>query len=382
MRNRSVLQIVDSFLPVIGGKQLVVHWLASYLNKSGFPANVFAGGLGEKNDFEHNYRISRFPARPRAAHIPRNLAFLMFTRLRFRPGILHAHTAFPAGYYAALSKKFSEAPLVITCTGEDILTVPEINYGASLNPVIAKRIEFALKSADVLIAKSEGIKETIMELGIPKEKIRSIPNGIDLNRFSQNNTDPVENRKSKTLLAIGKYRRVKGFEELLKITALVAKDIPDIKCVIVGKGMEVLNPLISELNLRENVQISEESFDYNNIESEDFLRSFYNSSSVYVSASLSESFSSTILESMAMGVPVVSTETPGAKGLIEHEKTGMLSPVGNVEKLSENILRVLQDEELRDTIIQNALAKTRDYSWELVANKHIDLYDSLLSENN
>ena len=52
-----------------------------------------------------------------------------------------------------------------------------------------------------------------------------------------------------------------------------------------------------------------------------------------------------------------------------------------MEKLSENILRVLQDEELRDAIIQNAMAKTRDYSWELVANKHIDLYDSLLSEN-
>ena len=82
-----------------------------------------------------------------------------------------------------------------------------------------------------------------------------------------------------------------------------------------------------------------------------------------------------------MGVPVVSTETPGAKGLIEHEKTGMLSPVGNVEKLSENILRVLQNEELRDTLIQNALAKSRDYSWESVAKKHIDLYDSLLREN-
>ena len=358
-----------------------MHWLATYLNRSGFPANVFAGGLREKNDFEHNYRISRFPTRPRAASIPRNLIFLLSARLRFRPGILHAHTAYPAGYYAALSKKIVDVPLVITCTGEDILTVPEINYGASLNPVIAKKTEFALKSADVLIAKSGGIKGKLMELGIPKEKIRSIPNGIDLNRFSQNNAEPVENRESRTLLAIGKYRRVKGFEELLKTTALVAKDIPDIKCVIVGKGMDVLNPLIADLNLQENVQILEESFDYKNIEPEDFLRSVYNSSSVYVSSSLSESFSNTILESMAMGVPVVSTETPGAKGLIDHEKTGMLSPVGNVEKLSENILRVLQNEELRDTLIQNALAKSRDYSWESVAKKHIDLYDSLLREN-
>ena len=211
----------------------MVHWLATYLNQYGFKANVFASGLGVRNEFEHNYKIYRFPKRPKIGKIMRNTLFLLFDRLRSNPGLLHAHTAYPAGYYAALSKKIVDAPLVITCTGEDILTVPEINYGASLNPVIASRTEFALKSADVLIAKSEGIKETIMELGIPNEKIRSIPNGIDLNRFSQYNTGPVDNRKPKTLLAIGKYRRVKGFEELLKITALVAKDIPDIKCVIV-----------------------------------------------------------------------------------------------------------------------------------------------------
>lgn len=146
--------------------------------------------------------------------------------------------------------------------------------------------------------------------------------------------------------------------------------------------MEHLNNLITDLNLGDKLDIQEESFDYNKEDLEDKLKNSYNSSGVYISSSLSESFSITILESMAMGLPVVSTATPGAKGLIVHEETGLLSPIGDVQKLAENVLRVFRDKELRAKLIKNALKKSKNYSWEKVTQMHIHLYEELLNKKN
>ena len=380
MSNPSVLQVVDSFLPVIGGKQLVVHWLTTHLNNAGFETNVFASGIGANNNFERNYKISRFPARPRVGRIARNTAVLMMYRMKNRPALLHAHSAFPAGLYAVLSKKIRNIPVVITCTGEDVLKVPEIGYGESLNSKTASKIEFALRGADALIAISEGMKEILIEWGVSEDKIHFIPNGIDLERFSVNEEHAIEKSNNKTLLAIGSYRRVKGFEEFLKAAALVLREEPDLRASIVGRGMEKLDGLVAELKLTNKLDIKEESFDYQKEDSEDLLKNSYNSSGVYVSSSLSESFSITILESMAMGLPVVSTATPGAKGLIVHEETGLLSPVGDVQKLAENVLRVFRDKELRAKLIKNALKKSKNYSWEKVTRMHIHLYEQLLKK--
>ena len=380
MSNPSVLQIVDSFLPVIGGKQLVVHWLTTHLNNAGFETNVFASGIGANNNFERNYSISRFPRRPRTGRIPRNTAVLLMNRIKHRPALLHAHSAFPAGLYAVLSKKIRNIPVVITCTGEDVLKVPEIGYGESLNSKTASKIEYALRGADALIAISEGMKEILIEWGVSEDKIHFIPNGIDLERFSVNEEHAIEKSNNKTLLAIGKYRRVKGFEEFLQTSAFVIKEEPDANATIIGDGMEHLNNLITDLNLGDKLDIQEESFDYNKEDLEDKLKNSYNSSGVYISSSLSESFSITILESMAMGLPVVSTATPGAKGLIVHEETGLLSPVGDVQKLAENVLRVFRDKELRAKLIKNALKKSKNYSWEKVTRMHINLYEQLLKK--
>ena len=382
MSNPSVLQVIDSFLPVIGGKQLMVHWLTTHLNNAGFEADVFASGLGANNNFERNYKVSRFPKRPRIGRISRTTAVLMMYRMKHRPALLHAHTAFPAGLYAVLSKKIRKIPVVITCTGEDVLKVPEIGYGASLDPKILSKIEFALQGADALIAKSEGIKDKLLQWGVSEEKIHFIPNGIDLERFSAETGDVVKKSGRKILLAIGKYRRVKGFEEFLKATALIIKKDPEAKATIVGNGMEKLEGLVAELKLTNKLDIKTESFDYNKEDSNDNLKDSYSSSGVYVSSSLSESFSNTILESMAMSLPVVATATPGAKGLIEHEETGLLSPIGDVQKLAENVLRLFRDKELRAKLIINALKKSKNYSWEKVTQMHIHLYEELLNKKN
>ena len=360
----------------------MVHWLTTHLNNAEFEADVFASGLGANNNFERNYKISRFPKRPRTGRISRTTAVLMMYRMRHRPALLHAHTAFPAGLYAVLSKKIRNIPVVITCTGEDVLKVPEIGYGESLNSKTSSRIEYALQGADALIAKSEGIKDKLLQWGVSEEKIHFIPNGIDLERFSAETGDVVKNSGRKTLLAIGKYRRVKGFEEFLKATALVIKEEPDVMATIIGKDMERLDRLVAELNLENNLDIQEEFFDYQNEDSEDLLKNSYNSSGVYVSSSLSESFSNTILESMAMGLPVVATATPGAKGLIEHEVTGLMSPVGDVQKLAENVLKLFRDKALRAKLIKNALKKSKNYSWEKVTQLHIHLYEELLDKKN
>jgi|APSaa5957512622_1039677.scaffolds.fasta_scaffold31739_2 glycosyltransferase involved in cell wall biosynthesis len=378
--NRSVLLLVDSFLPVIGGKQVLVHWLATSLNRLDYEARVLTGGLGLKNGLKQNYVVHRFPLRPRYLYVLRSTSFLLFERMRCRPGLVHAHNAYPAGYIAACSKRVKNVPLVVTCHGVDVLTEPNIDYGIGLDPVLSRKVSYTLQMADAIIANSEGMKDALLGWGVQKDKIHFIPNGVEIAPLtceSQNVSLSNSNRKQKVILAIGKYRMVKGFEHLVKAVALVAEN-EAVKCILVGRGMEVLNPLINELKIEDKIELVGETSDYLKLEPSNRLLGFYKMSDVYVSSSLSESFSNTILESMSLELPVVATATIGARGLIKDGITGLLSPVGNVRALADNILMILRDNQLRARVVKNAREESLNYSLERVAMQHIELYDKLL----
>jgi glycosyltransferase involved in cell wall biosynthesis len=269
---------------------------------------------------------------------------------------------------------------VVTCHGVDVLTEPNIDYGIGLDPVLSRKVSYTLQMADAIIANSEGMKDALLGWGVQKDKIHFIPNGVEIAPLtceSQNVSLSNSNRKQKVILAIGKYRMVKGFEHLVKAVALVAEN-EAVKCILVGRGMEVLNPLINELKIEDKIELVGETSDYLKLEPSNRLLGFYKMSDVYVSSSLSESFSNTILESMSLELPVVAPATIGARGLIKDGITGLLSPVGNVRALADNILMILRDNQLRARVVKNAREESLNYSLERVAMQHIELYDKLL----
>jgi glycosyltransferase involved in cell wall biosynthesis len=97
--------------------------------------------------------------------------------------VVHAHTTYPNGYAAARTRRFSAAPLIITPHGEDINVIPELGFGARLDPQKNRKIEFALRHARTVTAISETIVASLQDAGVPPGRIVRIPNGVDLERF-------------------------------------------------------------------------------------------------------------------------------------------------------------------------------------------------------
>jgi glycosyltransferase involved in cell wall biosynthesis len=377
----SATLLTDSFLPSIGGKELVVHYLATYLNRLGCRATVVTGGFRSKSKSPIAYTIHRYIGGPACFPITRNLGWLLFERIRSDSNLIHAHRAYPAGYYAVLSKQILNIPVVITSHGDDVLTVRSAEYGLRLNPDLEKKVSYALQKADAVIALNEGMEKSIADLGVPSERIYRISNGVEIDRFNcenGKNTQEAEGSGIKIVLAVGFNRPVKGFDDLLKAMSIVVAKEPKTKCVIVGKGTENLSPLAHTLKIENNVELRGQISNFDRIGVSEELIRLYKKSYLYVSSSLSEAFSLTILEAMASGLSVVATDTIGSRALIQDGVEGFLTPVGNTQMLAEKIIKVLQNARLRQTLATNARLKASKYSWEIIARKHIELYEKLL----
>ena len=100
---------------------------------------------------------------------------------------------------------------------------------------------------------------------------------------------------------------------------------------------------------------------------------------MFVSPTYAEGFSNTILEAMATGLPVVSTNTTGVVDCLRHEGNALLHEPGDVAGLAATIERMILDEPLRRRLAAQALEEARTlYSWPSVAKQIVGVYESLL----
>lgn len=86
------------------------------------------------------------------------------------------------------------------------------------------------------------------------------------------------------------------------------------------------------------------------------------------------------LEAFAAGVPVVATSAGCMPELIDHEKTGMLAPVGDAQKLTESVFKVISNDDLRQEIIKAAHEKVPNYTRQKLAEKMLEIYSNVFSK--
>ena len=257
-----------------------------------------------------------------------------------RIDIVHAHLArdYPLAAYAAAK---SSAQLVLTRH----LLLP-----------LNRLHRFALSQVSCVIVVSEAVAEAIRDRNIfPENKIRVIPNGIDVGYFTNKNPWKYQRilKLNNTVLpegylvigAIGELRAHKGYEDLLRVAAIVAKRIDKAIFLIAGEDnssakeyRKHLEQLITKLDLEERVCLTGWLSD---------VRPFLSAIDVVVSSSHHESFGLSIVEAMTCGVPVIASATGGAREVICDGLTGILVPVGDTEKMADAIVNLLVDETQR-----------------------------------
>ena len=214
---------------------------------------------------------------------------------------------------------------------------------------------FTLSKAARIIAVSQAVASQLRADRVaPAKKISVVLNGIDVARFAKakEHFDRLQFLRNWKLAVdsllvgtVGELTPLKGQEEFLRAAAQVVKHLPNTYFVVAGidhsrgnKHRIRFEQLIEELNLRDRVRL---------VGWQEDLAELYCGFDVFVSASHTESFGLALAEAMASSTAVVATETEGARELIKPGETGLLVPIGDVDKLAEAISLLLDDRDER-----------------------------------
>jgi glycosyltransferase involved in cell wall biosynthesis len=241
---------------------------------------------------------------------------------------------------------------------KDALSVPFGNiYGKLTRP-------------DYWVAPSRFTAEQFIKLfKISKEKIRVIPEGVDLEKFNRSVDTSDINEKlgnERKILFVGNLHPNKGVHFLIKSFALVKSRINDVKLVIVGDGhlKHYLINLTKRLNLEKDVIFA-------GFVNDEDLPKYYASCDIFASASVLEGFGLIFLEVMALGKPIVAFNLASIPEVVEN--AGILVNEINHEKFADAIIELLSDEKLYQEKSENALKRAKLFSWEKIAEQFIKI---------
>jgi len=282
---------------------------------------------------------------PRIWRISQYLSFLLWLfQVRWlirkiRPDIVEGHFVTVYGFLAACS---GFHPLIIVAWGSDILIAPKQN---PLWKFIAK---YALGKADLVVCRSPMLKEEISKLGVDPSKIKIILIGVDTDEFHPLSRDAKlrENlgiaASQPVVISTRSLYPVYNVETLVKAIPLILKEIPEAKFIIAGRGEEqsYLENLAQELGISSDVR-------FIGWVSHDRLPEYLALADVYVSTSLSDGTSNSLLEAMACEIAPVVTDLPANRGWVTDSENGFIVAVADTRALAERIIYLIKDKELR-----------------------------------
>ena len=391
----NICHVASTFLPVIGGAELAVHYIAKY-QAADENVVVIAPHDKSKSVFQTNYGLIRypFPNKPEILEIVFS-RFIYKYLLTFKADVIHAHMAYPAGYLSVYAKNKLKIPTVVTPQGADVQVNPEIKYGMRLNKKLAKRIEFALNSADAIGSVSKSIRNILANIGVDEKKLYEIPNGVDLEAFKKEFSDSELrevideyglSRFDKVLIVVGRNHPKKGFDVLIDAIALTVRDGFNIGCLIVGKETESLYPQIKNLGLNDRViltgqipKVKEKHFSFGNIPDPKLLK-LYKVSDIFILPSLVESFGIVTAEAMASGLSIIVTDVEGSCDVVKDGITGLLAKPGDPVDLAEKIKIFLKNRNLSEKFKLNIGSELEKFDWKNISKKYLYLYQKLIDE--
>jgi len=220
-------------------------------------------------------------------------------------------------------------------------------------------IPFAYRSAP-FIAISESTVEDLVKRGIPRERVFLVHCGLDHGTFCRDSS--VEISEEPTVIFLGRLRKYKGVQILLRAMVKVRERVPGARLLVVGDGpyKGSLERLAARLGIAEFVTFAGFVPSGERVE---MLRK----SHVAVSPSPKEGWGLTVVEANACGTPVVASRSPGLRDSVRHGETGFLVRHGDVEELAGRVVEVLSDDVLRDALSEGALRWAARFTWERCA---------------
>jgi len=287
--------------------------------------------------------------------------------------VLHVHYAIPHAYAGYMAKKMLEEqniriPMVTTLHGTDITLVGK-------HPNYKNAVMFSINNSDVITSVSESLKSETNKIFNIRKEIHVVPNFIDFSR-----DDYKEDRKcvrniiaqegERIITHISNFRPIKRIPDVIDIFYKIQQKIPS-KLLMVGNGDEKEKAEIQckELGISDRVIFFGNTPEINRI---------LCSSDLLLLPSQIESFGLAALEAMALGVPVISTNTGGLPEVNKNGISGYLSNVGNTEEMAKNAIKILSDDITLKTFKKNAKKEALRFDISKVIPLYQNLYNQIL----
>lgn len=240
---------------------------------------------------------------------------------------------------------------------------------------------FLMKRFDQLIAVSHSTKTEMIEAGVPASSIQVIHNAIDSNAWSSGQVDndlrgPLGLTGAFPVVGyVGRIMPEKDLETWLRAAAVLALEQASARLVLVGDGRDgktqrQLEALAQSLGIGERVIFTGYRRE---------LLPAYASFDIFLLTSRREGLPNSLLEAMAMGVPVVTTDVAGAKELVVDGQTGFVLPQGDVAGIAQALITLSGDDRVRKQMGQAGRERVeREFSFAARMQRIEDLYEQVI----
>jgi len=225
--------------------------------------------------------------------------------------------------------------------------------------------KFVLSRVDKIVVPSGYLVDVFREFGLPAS---AVPNIVDLSQFRYRERTPLRPH----LVCTRGFSRYYSVDVVVRAFAEVRKEYPEAKLDLVGNGPleRDLRKLVADLNLT--------GVNFAGVASRQEIGNSYDQADIFINASWLDNMPLSVIEAFAAGTPVVTTSPECMPYLVEHERTGLLSPVGDEKALAANVVRLLRDPALAASLAQNAHQESQRYTWEAVREQWLNTYRGLM----
>ncbi len=283
-----------------------------------------------------------------------------------RPDLLDVHFVWPDGVGVSRLAREAGLPYAITLRGK----LPEHVQ----SPAQRAQCVTAMQGAAAVISVSGQLAEMAADLGVPRERLHVIPNGVNTDRFRP--MDRAEARRAlgldpegRLVVAVAHLKRTKGQDELVEAAASLPGDV---RLVLVGKDpgrgayRRHLEGLIARLGLADRVTLAGR-------QPHDRIPLYLNAADVSVLASYREGCPNVVLESLACGTPVVATRVGAVPDLVAAGDTGLTVPPRDAGALRTSLREAVERTWSRERIRASVHGK----SWAGVAEQVLAVFEGM-----
>jgi glycosyltransferase involved in cell wall biosynthesis len=367
-----ILQTPARFYPYTGGVENYTYYLSRELVRSGHEVKIIcAKEPKDGKSMNNGIKLERLDYIGKIANTNITPA-LPFHILKEDFDIIHTHLPTPwSADWSAVFSLWKRKPLVLSYHNDIVGDGVACHIAKGYNLTALK---FTLKIANKIIIGHSNYLKFSPYLKKYQEKIVIIPVGVDIGRFTPDETETE--RTIFFLSLLDEFHKYKGLDYLLEAMELVKKEIPAVK-LIVGGGGKLLNYYREKtvsLGLEKNVDFA----GYIPIES---VPEYYRNCSLFVLPSISashEGFGIVSLEAMACGKPVVTTDIVGTAEDIKKYDSGIVIKPMDTKALADAIISILQDKKEAKRMGTNGRELIeKKYSWVNIAKKIENIYDSI-----